>query len=69
MLNYGYALLRSLIARHLMNAGLLPTVGVFHRNCFNAFPLADDIMEPYRPFVDNKVRELVDQGVYDICFE
>ena len=69
LLNYGYALLRSLITRHLMNAGLLPTVGVFHRNCFNAFPLADDIMEPYRPFVDNKVRELVDQGISDICLK
>ena len=60
LLNYGYAVLRSFIARNLMNAGLLPSVGIFHHNCYNAFPLADDLMEPYRPFVDNKVKELFD---------
>lgn len=69
LLNYGYALLRSFIARNLMNAGLLPTVGIFHHNCYNAFPLADDMMEPYRPFVDNKVKELFDQGIHEICYK
>ena len=55
LLNYGYALLRSAVARGIMDAGLLPTVGIFHRNYFNSFPLAEDLMEPYRPFVDELV--------------
>ena len=67
LLNYGYALLRSLVARSLMNAGLLPTVGIFHRNCYDAFPLADDMMEPYRPFIDCKVIELSQNGIYHVC--
>lgn len=67
LLNYGYALLRSLVARSLMNAGLLPTVGIFHRNCYDAFPLADDMMEPYRPFIDCKVIELSQYGIYHVC--
>lgn len=68
-LNYGYALLRSAVARAIMDAGLLPTVGVFHRNYYNSFPLADDLMEPYRPFVDERVfvqyaenKRIIDQG-------
>jgi len=52
MLNYGYAILRAIVARSLVGSGLLPTVGIFHRNQYNAYCLADDIMEPYRPFVD-----------------
>lgn len=67
LLNYGYAILRSMIARNLMNAGLLPTVGIFHRNRYNAFPLADDMMEPYRPYVDAKVVELMKEGITEIC--
>ena len=67
MLNYGYTLLRSVVARSLMNAGLLPTVGIFHRNCYNAFPLADDMMEPYRPYVDQKVKELYEAGITEVC--
>jgi len=51
-LNYGYTLLRAATARALMASGLLPSLGIFHRNYYDAFPLADDIMEPYRPFVD-----------------
>lgn len=58
MLNYGYAILRSAIARSLMNSGLLPTLGIFHKNRFDSFPLTDDIMEPYRPFIDEKIYEL-----------
>ena len=50
-----------------MNAGLLPTVGIFHRNCYNAFPLADDMMEPYRPYIDGKVMELYNNGQTEIC--
>lgn len=69
LLNYGYSLLRSKMARCLMNAGLLPTVGVFHRNCYDAFPLADDMMEPYRPYIDQKVKELTAKGITDVCRE
>ncbi len=52
LLNYGYAILRAITARALVSSGMLPTLGVFHRNKYNAYCLADDIMEPYRPFVD-----------------
>jgi CRISPR-associated protein Cas1 len=55
LLNYGYAVLRAVIARALVGAGLLPTLGIFHRNQYNAYCLADDIMEPYRPSVDSLV--------------
>lgn len=61
MLNYGYAILRAVVARSLVGSGLLPTVGIFHRNQYNAYCLADDIMEPYRPFVDKLVCSLTDQ--------
>jgi CRISPR-associated protein Cas1 len=54
-LNYGYAILRAVVARSLVGAGLLPTLGIFHRNQYNAYCLADDIMEPYRPYVDEVV--------------
>ena len=66
LLNYGYALLRSYAARAIMDAGLLPSVGVFHRNYFNSFPLVDDVMEPYRPFVDERVFDMFAEGVTDI---
>lgn len=56
-LNYGYAILRAMTARALVGAGLLPTWGIHHRNQYNAFCLADDIMEPYRPLVDLMVLE------------
>lgn len=59
LLNYGYAILRALVARSLVGSGLLPTLGIHHRNRYNAYALADDIMEPYRPFVDMAVVELV----------
>ena len=61
-LNYGYAILRAAVARALMGSGLLPQLGIFHRNRYNAFPLADDVMEPYRPFVDQVVHQLWSQG-------
>lgn len=60
MLNYGYAILRAVIARSLVGSGLLPTLGIFHRNQYNAYCLADDIMEPYRPFVDKLVCSMID---------
>lgn len=50
--NFGYAVLRSIIARSLVETGLLPVLGIFHKNKYNPYCLADDIMEPYRPFVD-----------------
>ncbi|AKU69950.1 type II CRISPR-associated endonuclease Cas1 [Prevotella fusca JCM 17724] len=51
LLNYGYAILRAIIARALVGSGLLPTLGIHHHNRYNAYCLADDIMEPYRPYV------------------
>jgi CRISPR-associated protein Cas1 len=62
LLNYGYTILRAAVARSLMGSGLLPAFGIFHRNRYNAFPLADDIMEPYRPFVDEIVHKLYFSG-------
>ena len=58
LLNYGYTILRAAVARALISSGLYPAFGVFHRNRYNAFPLADDVMEPYRPFVDEIVYHL-----------
>jgi CRISPR-associated protein Cas1 len=63
LLNYGYAILRAAVARALVGSGLLPALGIFHRNQYNAYCLADDIMEPYRPFVDNAVLTLVKKGM------
>lgn len=62
LLNYGYAILRAISARALVSSGLLPSVGIFHRNKYNAFCLADDVMEPYRPYVDFLVYEIVESG-------
>lgn len=59
LLNYGYAILRAVVARALVGSGLLPTLGIFHKNQYNAYCLADDIMEPYRPFVDKVVVGIV----------
>ncbi len=59
LLNYGYAILRAIVARSLVVSGLLPTLGIHHRNKYNAYCLADDIMEPYRPFVDAHVIEVM----------
>lgn len=61
LLNYGYAILRATMARSITGAGLLPALGIFHRNRYNAYCLADDIMEPYRPFVDAIVRGIIDK--------
>lgn len=58
-LNYGYAILRATMARSIVSAGLLPTLGIFHKNRYNAFCLADDLMEPYRPYVDEIVYKMV----------
>ncbi len=59
LLNYGYAVVRALVARALVAAGLLPTLGIHHHNRYNAYCLADDIMEPYRPYVDSVVVDMM----------
>lgn len=66
LLNYGYAILRAVVARALVSSGLLPTLGIHHHNRYNAYCLADDVMEPYRPYVDELVVQLVREfGVVD----
>lgn len=60
-LNYGYTILRGTMARSIVCAGLLPTLGIFHRNRYNAYCLADDLMEPYRPYVDEIVYKMIDE--------
>lgn len=62
LLNYAYAILRAIIARSLVGSGLLPTLGIHHRNQYNHYCLADDIMEPYRPFADALVCDIVRSG-------
>ncbi len=59
LLNYGYAIVRAMVARAIVGTGLLPTIGLFHHNQYNAYCLADDIMEPYRPWVDKMVCQLL----------
>ena len=60
LLNYGYSLIRAMMARSLAASGLLPLIGIHHHNRYNAYCLADDIMEPYRPFVDQLVLQVID---------
>ena len=62
LLNYGYAVVRAVVARALVASGLLPTLGIHHHNRYNAFCLADDIMEPYRPYVDELVINIMRSG-------
>lgn len=66
LLNYGYAILRAVVARGLVSSGLLPTLGIHHHNRYNAYCLADDIMEPYRPVVDQFVYQIIEQYGIDI---
>lgn len=61
ILNYGYAILRAIIARSLVSSGLLPTLGIHHHNRYNAYCLADDIMEPYRPYIDRLTYSIVNK--------
>ena len=66
MLNYGYMVMRAAVARALCSAGLLPSLGIHHRNRYNAFCLADDLLEPFRGFVESKVRSICEsEGVPD----
>ncbi len=59
-LNYAYAILRATVARNLVGSGLLPVLGIHHRNKYNAYCLADDIMEPYRPIIDQHIFEYIE---------
>lgn len=61
LLNYGYAILRAVVARALVSSGMLPTLGIHHHNRYNAYCLADDIMEPFRPYVDELVFDIVNE--------
>lgn len=69
LLNYGYAILRGVVARALIGSGLLPTLGMHHHNKYNAYCLADDMMEPYRPFVDEVVLQMVQNGITELNTE
>lgn len=69
LLNYGYAILRAAVARALVSSGLFPAIGIFHHNRSNAFPLADDLMEPFRPYVDEIVFQLYSQGKLELTKE
>ena len=62
LLNYGYAILRAATARALIGSGLLPTLGIHHHNKYDAYALADDIMEPYRPYIDDEVIDYIREG-------
>jgi len=69
LLNYGYAVLRAIVARAVCSAGLHPSLGIHHHNRYDAFPLADDLMEPFRPTVDQAVAEYLaenDQPAYGV---
>jgi len=66
LLNYGYAVVRSTVARAVVGCGLHPTVSIFHANRSNAFALVDDLLEPFRPFVDVQVRKLLDQDITEV---
>lgn len=66
LLNYGYTVLRAIVSRAICGSGLHPTLGIFHSNSYNAFALADDLMEPFRPLVDIIVRNLVLTGYREI---
>lgn len=67
LLNYGYSIIRAIVARSIVATGLHPSLGIHHKNQFNAFCLADDLMEPYRPFVDQLVYDLYDAENIDFA--
>lgn len=69
LLNYGYAILRAVTCRAIVSSGLLPAIGIYHHNRSNAYPLADDLMEPFRPFVDATVYDLAVRGQLELTKE
>lgn len=66
LLNYGYSILRAATSRAIVSSGLLPAIGIHHHNRSDAYPLADDLMEPFRPFVDGVVYELIKRGEVEL---
>ena len=69
LLNYGYSILRAASCRAIVSSGLLPAIGIYHHNRSNAYPLADDLMEPFRPFVDGVVYDLAMRGNTELTKE
>ncbi len=69
LLNYGYTIIRSCIARSIIGAGLHPTIGLHHHNRLNGFALADDLVEPFRPLVDAIVLRIIGEGVNTVTPE
>ena len=69
LLNYGYSILRAATCRAIVSSGLLPAIGIYHHNRSNAYPLADDMMESYRPFVDSIVYDLTVRGKTELTKE
>lgn len=69
LLNYGYSILRAATCRAIVSSGLLPAIGIYHHNRSNAYPLADDLMEPFRPFVDGIVYDLAMRGNTELTKE
>jgi len=69
LLNYGYTVLRAIASRAVCASGLHPTIGIFHANRVNAFALADDVMEPFRPVVDLLVADIIDDGIIEVDAE
>lgn len=69
LLNYGYAILRAIAARSLVASGLMPSYGIHHRNKYNSYVLADDIMEPYRPYVDEIAYEIIEKYFDEECHD
>lgn len=68
-LNYGYTVIRAMVARALVGAGMHPAIGLNHSNQYNAYCLADDVMEPFRPWVDEVVTNLAKEGCNTVCTE
>jgi CRISPR-associated protein Cas1 len=66
LLNYGYTVLRAIASRAVCASGLHPTIGIFHANRVNAFALADDVMEPFRPVVDLVVADIINSGITEV---
>jgi len=69
LLNYGYAIIRAMVARSLVGTGMHPAIGLNHHNQYNPYCLADDVMEPFRPWVDEVVHKLANDGCNEICTE
>ena len=69
LLDYGYAIMRAAVARAIVSAGLLPAIGIHHDSRSNSFCLADDLVEPLRPIVDHRVRDLFQSGVTTLSRE